>query len=87
MQSAPSSPQSERPAAREVAQQAACWRALKDLLQARQADLLRLLLRDGPAAAPASLDSLLGDVVLKQRLRAVVELIGDMTNLEQESKE
>jgi len=84
-QSAPSSPLSVTLSLRERERLPACWLALKALLLVRQEDSLRQLLQDDRGHKPASLDSLLGDVVLKQRTKVYADLLEEMTKLEKES--
>ena len=85
MLSAHSSLPSEPLTLRERERLPACWLALKVSLQGRREDSLLRLLQDDRGAKPASLDSLLGDVALKQKVKAYNEIIEMMTQLEQEN--
>ena len=86
MQSAPSNPLSGAALSLRVRERLpACWLALKASLLVHQEDSLRQLLQDAREHKPASLDSLLGDVVLKQRLKAYNDILEEMTTLEKEN--
>ena len=85
MLSAPSNLPSEPLTLREQERLPACWLALKASLQGRREDSLLRLLQDGRAPAPASLDSLLGDVVLKQKVKVYAEVLEMMAQLEKET--